>query len=52
MFEEKRISELIMKAYWEVFNGLKRMDLETDVYSIKAYKAGDIIRIDIKRKSD
>jgi len=41
--------ELITKAYTEVANGMKRVDLESDTgVTVKAYKAGVIIRIDIK----
>jgi len=43
------INELIIDAYLRVKSGAKRFDLETETgIVIKAYKAGTIIRIDIK----
>lgn len=41
--------ELITKAYTEVVNGMKRVDLESDTgVTVKAYRAGTVFRIDIK----
>ena len=40
--------ELIQKAYTEVADGMKRIDLEDGGVVVKAYRAGTIIRIDIK----
>lgn len=40
--------QMIIKAYTEVYEGMKRIDLEDENVTVKAYKAGTIIRIDIK----
>jgi len=41
--------ELITKAYTEVANGMKRVDLESGTgVTVKAYRAGTVFRIDIK----
>jgi len=41
--------ELITEAYTKVADGMKRVDLENDEgVTVKAYKAGAIIRIDVK----
>jgi len=41
--------ELIQEAYTKVADGMKRVDLENNKgVSVKAYRAGTIIRIDIK----
>jgi len=43
------INELIIDAYIRIKAGAKRFDLETEMGTvIKAYRAGTIIRIDIK----
>lgn len=43
--------ELIISAYTQVADGMKRVDLQgTDNVIVKAYKAGTIIRIDIKEE--
>lgn len=59
MITAKRISgidmdtiEMIQEAYTRVSDGLKRIDLENEGVSVKAYRAGTIIRIDIKEESD
>ena len=44
--------KLIIEAYTKVADGLKRIDIETEKISVKAYWAGTIIRIDIKENSD
>lgn len=47
------VTELIIDAYLRVKAGAKRFDLETDMGTvIKAYKAGTIIRIDIKEDKE
>jgi len=41
--------ELIKEAYTRIADGMKRIDLENDKgVTVKAYRAGTIIRIDIK----
>ena len=40
--------ELIIEAYTKVADGMKRIDLEDENITVKAYRAGTIIRIDIK----
>ncbi len=43
--------ELIIEAYTKVADGMKRIDLQNDEgTTVKAYKAGTIIRIDIKEE--
>jgi hypothetical protein len=43
--------ELIIEGYTKVTNGMKRCDLENDEGTIvKAYRAGTIIRIDVKEE--
>ena len=45
----RNIEEIIMDAYRRVKAGTRRCDLTTDQGTVvKAYKAGTIIRIDIK----
>jgi len=44
-------NEMILEAYIRIVDGMKRCDLENDEgTSVKAYKAGTIIRIDIKEE--
>ena len=43
--------ELIIEAYTKIVDGMKRIDLENDKnVLVKAYRAGTIIRIDIKEE--
>lgn len=43
--------ELIIEAYTKVTDGVKRCDLQnTNGVVVKAYRAGTIIRIDIKEE--
>jgi len=43
---------MIQEAYTKVKAGMKRVDFELPGWSVKAYKAGLIIRIDIKEEDE
>ena len=43
------LHDLILSAFDQVDQGMKRVDLEKEGCSVKAYRAGTIIRIDIKQ---
>lgn len=45
------IHDLILSAYDQVDQGMKRVDLEKEGYLIKAYRVKEIIRIDIKKEN-
>ena len=42
--------DLIIEAYTKIADGMKRVDLEDENISVKAYWVGAIMRIDIKEK--
>lgn len=42
------LHDLILSAYDQVDQGMKRVDLEKEGYMVKAHRDGTTIRIDIK----